>query len=246
MTFNRNAGDLDEAIRYAERWVTMAPDVDAHVRSLLEKRVFQRADFFETRGGNCRLMPTVARLLAETGPRWGQLLAPVVEDIATRLSQAHPSRTSKGKAPRVPTRLTEQRRRTGRDAFRKRSVPRTPVMPRVPQTCTICGVALPQGSQTYCPACWSERKQRAAKKVHAATTRYQTRTEAKRARLASAPGTQHPDAEQFVFGILPGLQRVSANTMARATGLSVGYCAKIKQSQQIPHQRHWPTLVALP
>ena len=73
------------------------------------------------------------------------------------------------------------------------------------------------------------------------------------ARNASSPyccatywtSAAHAAAEQFVFGILPGLLRVPAKAMARATGLSAGYCTKIKQGQQIPHQRHWPTLAAL-
>jgi len=115
----------------------------------------------------------------------------------------------------------------------------------VTQACTICGAVLSHGSQTYCPTCWGARKRQAATKAHAATTRYQTRTEAKRLRLTAGPSTHHASAEQFVFGILPGLQRVSAKVMAHATGLTVPTCAGIKRGQQIPHKRHWPTLAAL-
>ena len=43
LSFNRNAGDLDEAIRYAEMWVDMAPD-DARATQEL-------ADLMLLRGG---------------------------------------------------------------------------------------------------------------------------------------------------------------------------------------------------
>lgn len=47
------------------------------------------------------------------------------------------------------------------------------------------------------------------------------------------------DPEEFRRIILPLLQGVSLGTMAKATGLSEGYCSFIRRGMKIPHQRHW-------
>ncbi len=58
------------------------PQVDALVLDLLRSRTFAARDFFETREGGCRLMPSLTKLLAETGPQWATALGPVVERVA--------------------------------------------------------------------------------------------------------------------------------------------------------------------
>jgi hypothetical protein len=50
------------------------------------------------------------------------------------------------------------------------------------------------------------------------------------------------DPEVFRREILPGLQAVSLGAMAKATGLSEGYCSFIRRGLKIPHQRHWEQL----
>ncbi len=58
-------------------------------------------------------------------------------------------------------------------------------------------------------------------------------TEATRQRRGEA------DPEVFRREILPGLQAVSLGTMARATGLSEGYCSFVRRGIKVPYQRHW-------
>ncbi len=50
------------------------------------------------------------------------------------------------------------------------------------------------------------------------------------------------DPEVFRREILPGLQAVSLGAMAKATGLSEGYCSFIRRGLKIPHRRHWEQL----
>jgi len=58
--------DLMEPIR---------PKIDAYVLQILKLRTFRKTDFFETREGICRLMPSIATgVLAETAPRWAREL----------------------------------------------------------------------------------------------------------------------------------------------------------------------------
>lgn len=50
------------------------------------------------------------------------------------------------------------------------------------------------------------------------------------------------DPEVFRREILPGLEGVSLNAMAKATGLSAGYCSFVRRGLKIPHRRHWESL----
>jgi hypothetical protein len=49
----------------------------------------------------------------------------------------------------------------------------------------------------------------------------------------------------FVEEFLPGIQNVSINDLANATGLTPGYCSFIRRGLKIPHQRHWAALRTL-
>jgi hypothetical protein len=59
---------------------------------------------------------------------------------------------------------------------------------------------------------------------------------------------EHPgavDREQFRRDVAPRLADLSARAIARVTGLSVSYCAKVKKGERVPHQMWWGTLSAL-
>lgn len=57
--------------------------------------------------------------------------------------------------------------------------------------------------------------------------------------------SERPDPDLFTETILPALTEVTAADMARATGLSAGYCSMIKRGQRVPHPRHWGALETL-
>jgi len=110
------ACDLMEAVR---------PKVDSYVLDLLTSRAFKKSDFFETREGICRLMPSVSRELMTTGPIWAKELAPVVEHVAETLFDAE-NRLSYSKRnsrrDRIPTLLTGANRSRGRDSVQRKSL----------------------------------------------------------------------------------------------------------------------------
>lgn len=59
---------------------------------------------------------------------------------------------------------------------------------------------------------------------------------------------EHPepvDREWFAKEIAPKLQTLSARAIARATGLSVSHCAKVKRGERVPHPRLWAALAEL-
>ncbi len=50
------------------------------------------------------------------------------------------------------------------------------------------------------------------------------------------------DREAFRREILPALQGVSVAAMAKATGLSLAFCWKVRRGEKVPHPRHWEAL----
>jgi len=112
------ACDVMEAVR---------PEVDTWLHAFLSIRTLHRQDFFELRNGQCRLMPNLARELAQTAALWGMKLGPVVEGVAQELYEAatrgdQPRRWAqqrsivRTRSPALPTPLTEQNRKRGRPA----------------------------------------------------------------------------------------------------------------------------------
>src|SRR5262249_45760611 len=144
------------------------PKVDGLVLDLLERTTFSPDDFFETREGVCRLMPELAKPLAETAPRWGRMLTPVVDRAARRFATIARDRS-------------ESKRETGRTI----SLLRAPVAvshitrvvrPRrgnaplqalvLPAYCRGCGVNLGSLRRTYCDSCLATvARQRPSKQV---------------------------------------------------------------------------------
>jgi CRISPR-associated endonuclease Cas1 len=105
------ACDLMEPVR---------PKVDSFVLDFLKNRAFKKIDFFETREGICRVMPSVSRELMTTGPIWAKELGPVVEHVALTLfdSKYRPTAGDRKSLHTIPTVLTQANRTSGRAALR--------------------------------------------------------------------------------------------------------------------------------
>ena len=110
------ACDVMEAVR---------PAVDAWLLDYLAHRTLRRQDFLELRNGQCRLMPDLAKELAQSAAMWATRLGPVVEAVAQHLyaSATAPEKPtpwaqrkpgSRRAAEPLPTPLTENRRSKGR------------------------------------------------------------------------------------------------------------------------------------
>jgi hypothetical protein len=243
--------DLMEAVR---------PTVDAWVVDVLNTRTFRKADFFETREGNCRLMPPLAKSLAEQAPRWAAALAPVAETAAKAFI------APEKQLRRLPTPLTETNRRAGRPVGHRTRHPR-PVAP-LAATCQTCGTELDQPERRYCAACFPERREElvsewVSSKLEAlARLREEGRdpahTEAADRKRADAILAQQAAAKiweetgdvtcnslNFTRDVLPLLQTVPLGSMAESTGLSRGYCSFVRRGLKVPHQRHWTALARL-
>jgi hypothetical protein len=251
---NSAALDLLEPVR---------PAVDRYVVKLLAERTFSWREFVELPSGQVRLSPILAKSLAEsTLLSWEKEVATVAEEVARRLAAGATSPV------RVPSRRGRGGAGTGRGTLGRRSPERSARPKPVVSACRDCGAVLDQDDRVYCDECLpkfeSERTAkllRSARKVLAemrgsANDPAQT-PEAKGKRQSSVKarievrrvwelehGSKY-DRQVFAREILPRLTEATLPQMMRATGLTSGYCWKIKKGQRVPHPMYWAVLRAL-
>lgn len=93
-------------------------------------------------------------------------------------------------------------------------------------------IPLPDGKRK---SYYGDTKKAVAVQLKAA--RHESRSRVVRARTPSpATGSLRPRLQ---------LQEVSIDAMARATGLSAGYCSFVRRGLKTPHMRHWAALEAV-
>jgi len=244
----------------------LRPVVDVHVLTLLEKRTFSAREFFETREGVCRLMPSMAKALAEMGPQLAKVTAPVVEQVAQRLAE---NQGTVAMPLKVPTLLSQANRSAGRDAVRTTAKkPARDILIAAPNACRECGSVLTAKGRQYCDECLptyqvkqagsfgdagraklaelraggrDPSQTREARELRGAKNSDQMKAQ----KLWEAENGTDADQEIFTSDILPNLQCVSLGAMARATGLSEQYCSPIRRGHKVPHPRRWGALEAL-
>ena len=229
------------------------PDVDRYVVDLLAGHHFRRTDFYETRRGSCRINRRLTHALAETSRTWQQAVAPTIEYVAKTLAG-----TGKAWQPSTPTRLTQANRSAGRTSQRKAQAAKRPrAAPEPSRLCADCAIEVSGGKR--CGACntryQSDRMSGAAARAAgqpmtndqahggaAAERRGATQRRQAELRRTWDLDNDAPDPESFAREILPLLATVSIGVMARATGLSKGYCSLIRRGERTPHPMHWETL----
>lgn len=242
------------------------PKVDALVLELLRTRAFSTKDFFETREGNCRLMPGITKALGERAPTMARWLAPIVERLADCLFRSG-AKTAKADAG-LPTRLTGDNRSAGRDGVRIQTRPEPRPVPALAAACKGCGLVLDGREVAYCPDCRAEFKPGQDRaNIAVATTRLaELRTagldpshgaEAKRSRAEKlrentrlnrewdASGAPAMTEEEYRGRVAPALAGVPSRVIMAAMGVSQAYALDVRNGKRVPHPRHWETLGAL-
>lgn len=234
------------------------PHVDLSVLELLQRETFTRSDFFETRDGNCRLMPELARPLARTALQWGRIVAPIAERVGGAFRHLRNEPEAHSARPRFRTPLT--------GANRSRREPHNSGMVAVPaddfpHRCRGCGADLGKRQRTYCDTCLPDAARRASSKAAAvqrdlraigadgrsseiARGKHRTNAmrQAKERQAWEADQVAIPSRHVFEREIAPMMKRVPSEVLAEATGLSRQFCRKVKQGDATPHARHWNAL----
>ena len=228
------------------------PVADGYLIDVLERTVFTQRSFRELPNGEVRVSAPVMRELTATLPLWTQTVAPHAEHVASML--AHQAGLGD-----IPTKLTQRKRRAGRDAHGSHSRQK-PIRPaRLTSACQDCGLPLAGAGRKRCPDCHANanRQRMVAYQAEEGTRRkltsdHPTTRPDVRERIATRQRdhwqarsdtgetsgyTGHPS--QFRRLILPKLANTRPSDLARATGLSPGYCAQIRDGTRTPHPRHW-------
>jgi hypothetical protein len=235
------------------------PRVDAFVLTLLEERTFRADDFFETREGNCRLMPPLARALAETAPQWAAALGAFAERAASAFADiplTAPQRSAGREAPRLRLRtpLTQQNRK-------RKDTAAQPSIPTLDVRCKDCGVSLGKRLRTYCDGCLPKHAKDAVAKAHLvhaqlravgedrrqspdvrATHRKHALQSNRRNAAWEALQTSLPSPTTFDRELLPRLLNIPTVAIREATGLSLSSVKTFKDGRMRPHARHWEAL----
>jgi hypothetical protein len=245
----------------------LRPVVDEALLALLEQRTFAAREFFETRQGVCRLMPPLPQALAEMAPRLAKLAAPVVEQVAQRLTRGHGTASTPFT---IPTVLTQANRSAGRNGVRT-SAPRENCQTKLeaPPACRECGTLLDDKIRQYCDDClpeirdeqmtsFSQSGREKLQKLRASgidPSQAGPAAEKRRAIMKQRRkeelewDAEHAETEidqvVFVNEILPRLKGVSLSRISSVTGLSQQYCSLIRRGLKVPHPRHWQSLGSL-
>ena len=246
--------------------------VDAFLLDLLEDRVFTARDFAELPNGVCRIAAPLTHELALTLPHWRELLRPIAAGLAQTFRDALAGKNGRRvipaskRSPLVATpRKASQPRPYAAKAWR---APRPEALAANPIACASCGEPVLKRRRRYCEACLPQaRRERglraieAARKVLAAQAAVgkdprasahaghkRGKANAEHHRRNHRWAREHPgqrDEAWFKREVVPKLQGWPLNAIARATGLSLAACSRIRAGAQAPHPRHWDGLLAL-
>jgi CRISPR-associated endonuclease Cas1 len=252
------ACDLMEAVR---------PDVDEYVLKLLQSHTFNRADFFETVDGNCRLMPSAATPLAATAARWAKRLGPIAERAAAAFAASASTPTAQlpiapsGAMPaQFRTPLTQANRSR---AHARRREGRANV-DGLASNCRGCGISLGSLRRAFCDACLDVQRAQAATVGRAtlgakradnqdgrstAQTREAHREAAARQmreisdwEKTAGDAPTRAETARYRREIGLKLRDIPIRALTTETGLSVIYCRQLRRGDRVPHPRHWAAL----
>jgi CRISPR-associated protein Cas1 len=230
------ACDLMEVVR---------PKVDAWFLNWVQRELFARSWFFETREGNCRLMGSFAAKLSETASTWRKFVAPWAEYIARELWTTTRKRTPAQELP--PTRLTQQRKREAKGSTYSVSAKR---LPRPERVCVDCGAPVNPGHDR-CKPCSRALSTKALTEGAKAGRILAHSAKARRSRIAtkrrhdaarkewdrSGPGSICE--EVYRKQIQPRLEGLTVGAIMEALQVSVVYASHIRRGRRVPHPRHW-------
>jgi CRISPR-associated endonuclease Cas1 len=254
-----HADQLNRDSLSADLMEPVRPLVDRFVLRLLATRTFAAADFFETRQGVCRVTPPLATELAQTVSEWRAAVGRVAEDVARLLDE-----TGRSGRP-LPTPVSGRNRSRGRGRSGRQCEPGEA---RTSRSCQWCGGPVEPGRQTCSQECLAavtaanhpafvaagianlaRRLTTGARPElsEAGRTRVGSRA---RETIAAAREWQrsHPwpaDMTTFEREVIPELATVPLRALAEATGLSVGYCRRVKAGEVTPHPMWWDDLRSL-
>jgi CRISPR-associated endonuclease Cas1 len=234
------ANDLQEIVR---------PSVDAFILNWLQAEVWNKADFWEDRSGNCRLSTALATKFCQTSDTWRRMINPHAEWLTLKLYESTiPTRSHFSRSVvRLATRLTQRHRKSSKGS----EVPTVPI-PKPEHVCSGCGKKIPR-DETRCLKCSTPVTRRnfaigrrAAQMPDSIAKRSSTMQAHKTAINNWNPADLPAwfTRQFYISRIVPALAKVPKAQIRRVLKVSESYAAAI-QKGHIPHARHWMQLAHL-
>ncbi|MHB1774995.1 MAG: CRISPR-associated endonuclease Cas1 [Acidimicrobiales bacterium] len=227
------------------------PEVESFVLNLLANRTFRKSDFAERADGHVRLMPPVTHELAETLPRWAELVAPVAERMAHALGAIMAGKYV------ATTPLTTRRHRQAQAAVKARkTVARSTAKATTERqrpsgrndapmwSCPDCGGPITNSQHVRCEACIAADPRQAPAIRKRRAEAIASRKRALRERGAAGL-PEHCDRDWYRWEILPRLAGVKLAQIMEAAGCSKGFASVIRSGKSTPHVSTWPALAKL-
>ncbi len=242
---------------------TIRPDIETYILDLTDRHTFRYKDFHENENGHVRILAPLTHRLTETLPKWAALIAPHAETITHQLAESSP-RTITKKTPLTNNKLKTASKQGA--ATRRKNIDINDTKTTAATTrkrnpkpfnavCKDCGTTLKRNDQNYCNTCYPQHNAASAAKGRATLAKINATPEGKqarsqaistgRARIKDQLAIQHghtPDTWQTT--IYPHIQTLSNQQIADLVRVTPQYASKIKRGVQIPHPRHWATLLA--
>jgi hypothetical protein len=198
----------------------------------------------------------------------------LVQPIAARLAQLfrNASTGANGKRPacvKSPLVATPRKALQPRPyASKAWNTPRLESLRHSAATCELCAGAVLKRRRRHCDACIPKaRRTRGLRAIEAARKALAAQAAAGDDPRASAKAGRHRgeaiseqhrqnrawtrsstdyrDAAWFLREIVPKLDAYSLSQIAKATGLSLAACSRIRAGTRLPHPRHWEGLESL-
>ncbi len=211
------------------------------------------------------MVPIVAHLGQAFRGALGRAAAPI--DALPRTTSRITAKPARVASPLVAT--PRKQRQPRPYASKAWSAPRPETLALVPTACAACGKPVLKRRRRHCDACIPGVRAEHAKRIVAVAHKAlaeraaegddpRNSREANRKRgLANAK--QHRQNRQwmheqrddgrdeawFLREVVTKLDSFPLSAIARATGLSLAACSRIRSATQLPHRRHWNALVEL-
>jgi hypothetical protein len=208
--------------------------------------------------------------LALTLPHWRECLRPIAANLAQTFRETlAPGRRAAPVSKRSPLERTPRKATQPRPyAARTWRTPTVEARPAKPTACESCGEPVLKRRRRHCEACIPQvRRERGLRAIETARKALAVQAAAgndprRSAAVNRARGEaisdghrrnrswarEHPgqrDDAWFKREIVPKLDAFSLNEIAKATGLSLAACSRIRSGARVPHRRHWETLAVL-
>ncbi len=212
--------------------------------------------------------------LALTLPHWRGLVQPIAARLAQLFRNATTGTNVRRPAPvKSPLVVTPRKASQPRPyAGKAWSTPRLETLSKAAASCELCSGPVLKRRRRHCDACIPKvrrahglraieaaRKALAAQAAEGNDPRASDRAGRKRGaanieqhrrnrewtRGATGATGADRDAAWFSREVLPKLDAFTLAEIAKASGLSLAACSRIRAGARVPHPRHWEALVAL-